>query len=211
MDGYLIVRQSDAHAWAEIWVAGKGWRRVDPTAAVAPSRIERGINAALPAGDPLPALIRLDVDLLLKLRYRWEAINNSWNQWVLGYNPQRQREALSRLGFRDPDWRSMSAALATLCGAALLIVTIWTLFQRRRLTPAQRLWQRFCQRLAAQGIVRAPWEGPFDFAGRIARERPELAPLARQAAGHYAELHYGMGGTENLLGLKACVAFRPPA
>ena len=211
VDGYLIVRQSDAHAWAEIWVAGKGWRRVDPTAAVAPSRIERGINAALPAGDPLPALIRLDVDLLLKLRYRWEAINNSWNQWVLGYNPQRQREALSRLGFRDPDWRSMSAALATLCGAALLIVTIWTLFQRRRLTPAQRLWQRFCQRLANQGIVRAPWEGPFDFAERIARERPELALLAHQAAGHYAELHYGMGGTENLLGLKACVAFRPPA
>ena len=62
IDGYLTVRQSDAHAWAEIWVEGQGWERVDPTAAVAPSRIEQGIEAALPAGDPLPALLRLDSD-----------------------------------------------------------------------------------------------------------------------------------------------------
>ena len=105
----------------------------------------------------------------------------------------------------------MSAALATLCAVALLCLTAWTLFQRQTLTPAQKLWRRFCKRLERRGIVRAPWEGPLDFAERIARERPELALLAHQAAGHYAELHYGMGGTENLLGLKACVAFRPPA
>ena len=205
VDGYLIVRQSDAHAWAEIWVDGKGWLRVDPTAAIAPARIELGINAALPADDPLPALVRLDVDLLLGLRYRWEAINNHWNQWVLGYSPQRQREALSRLGFHNPDWRSMSAALAALCGAALLLVTAWALFQRRRLTPAQRLWRRFCQRLARRGITRAPWEGPLDFTARAARECPDLAPLVRRAASHYAALHYGRGETENLTKLKACL------
>jgi transglutaminase-like putative cysteine protease len=98
VDGYLVVRQSDAHAWAEIWLAGEGWLRVDPTAAVAPSRIEQGIVAALPAGEPLPGIIRIDADWLRDLRNRWEAANNTWNQWVLGYNPQRQREVLSRLG-----------------------------------------------------------------------------------------------------------------
>ena len=126
VDGYLTVRQSDAHAWAEIWLADQGWVRVDPTAAVAPSRIEVGIEAALPAGDPLPALVRIDSELLRDLRNRWDAANNTWNQWVLGYNPQRQREVLSKLGLSEPDRRNMTAALATLCGIALLLVTWWT-------------------------------------------------------------------------------------
>ncbi len=204
VDGYLTVRQSDAHAWAEIWLAEKGWIRVDPTAAVAPSRIEQGIEAALPASDPLPALLRIDTDWLRDLRNRWEATNNAWNQWVLGYNPQRQREVLSRLGLNEPDWRNMTAALATLCGIALLIVTLWTLYQRKTATPAQRAWQGFCKRLKRLGIIRADWEGPLDFAARVARERPELGALTFEAAGHFADLHYGTGKPEQLQYLKEC-------
>jgi hypothetical protein len=83
------------------------------------------------AGRRAPAgIVRLDSDWLRQLRNRWEAANNSWNQWVLGYNPQRQREVLSRLGWRDPDWQSMTASLAILCGLALLLVTLWTLPRR---------------------------------------------------------------------------------
>jgi len=204
VDGYLTVRQSDAHAWAEIWLAGKGWVRVDPTAAVAPSRIAQGIGAALPAGDPLPALLRIDSDWLRDLRNRWEAANNAWNQWVLGYNPQRQREVLSRLGFSEPDWRNMSAALAILCGIALLIVTLWTLYQRSTATPAQRAWQGFCKRLRRLGMSRADWEGPLAFAERVARTRPELDALTREAAGHFADLHYGSGKPQQLQYLKDC-------
>ncbi|WP_294266131.1 DUF3488 and transglutaminase-like domain-containing protein [Propionivibrio sp.] len=204
VDGYLTVRQSDAHAWAEIWLDDQGWVRVDPTAAVAPSRIEVGIEAALPAGDPLPALVRIDSELLRDLRNRWDAANNTWNQWVLGYNPQRQREVLSRLGLNEPDWRNMTAALATLCGIALLLVTWWTLHQRTTTPPAQRAWQRFCKRLARLGIVRAAWEGPLDFASRVARERPELAALTSEAASHFADLHYGTGKAEQLQKLREC-------
>ena len=205
IDGYLTVRQSNAHAWAEIWLAGKGWIRVDPTAAVAPSRIERGIEAALPDGDPLPALLRIETDWLRDLRNRWEATNNAWNQWVLGYNPQRQREVLSRLGLNEPDWRNMTAALATLCGIALLVVTLWTLYQRKTATPAQRTWQSFCKRLKRLGITRADWEGPLDFAARVARERPELGALTMEAASHFADLHYGAGKPEQLQHLKECM------
>ncbi|OPZ15711.1 MAG: Protein-glutamine gamma-glutamyltransferase [candidate division BRC1 bacterium ADurb.BinA364] len=104
IDGFVVIRQSDAHAWAEVWLAGRGWTRIDPTAAVAPTRVESGIVAALPAGEPLPALIQLRSDWLRTLQFRWEAINNARNQYVLGYNPQRQREFLSRLGLSDPDW-----------------------------------------------------------------------------------------------------------
>ena len=204
VDGYLSVRQSDAHAWAEIWLAGKGWLRVDPTAAVAPSRIERGIAAALPADDPLPALLRLDADWLRELRNRWEATNNAWNQWVLGYNPQRQRELLSRFGFSEPDWRTMTAALATFGAIALLVVTLWTLYQRPTATPAQRAWLGFCKQLERRGVIRAEWEGPLDFAARVARECPELGALTGEAARHFAELHYGTGHTGQLQRLKDC-------
>lgn len=204
VDGFLTVRQSDAHAWAEIWLAGQGWVRVDPTAAVAPSRVEQGISAALAAGEPLPMLARIDIDWLLRIRNRWEAANNAWNQWVLGYNPQRQREVLSRLGFREPDWRSMTAALAVLCGAALLIITLWSLYQRKTLDPAQRAWRRYCTRLGAYGISRAEWEGPLEFAARVARERPDLAALTEEAAKHYADLRYGTGSKTQLRQLREC-------
>jgi hypothetical protein len=210
VDGYLVVRQSDAHAWAEIWLAGEGWRRVDPTAAVAPSRIAQGIVAALPAGEPLPGIIRLDADWLRDLRNRWEAANNTWNQWVLGYNPQRQREVLSRLGLNDPDWRSMAASLAVLCGLSLLLVGLWTLPRRRAADPVQRAWQRYCARLAQLGVRRAAWEGPLDFALRVAREKPELAALTRDAADCYAGLRYGHGDGEQLRRLQQCVQRLPP-
>lgn len=209
VDGYLTVRQSDAHAWAEIWIAGRGWQRVDPTAAVAPSRIELGIDAALPADEPLPALVRIDSDWLRALRNRFEAANNRWNQWVLGYNPQRQRELLSTFGVADPDWRRMSAALAVLGAIALAIVASATLRQRDRTTPAQRAWQRFCQRLARLGVVRQDWEGPHAFAARVAREKPPLAMLCREAADLYAQLHYGVGTSAQLQELKNCTRRLP--
>ena len=211
IDGYLTVRQSDAHAWAEIWLGEKGWVRVDPTGAVAPSRIDQGIEAALPAGDPLPALVRLDAGWLRDLRNRWEAANNAWNQWVLGYNPQRQREVLSRLGLGEPDWRDMTAALAAFSAVALVLVAVWTLYRRRAATPAQRAWQRFCRKLERLGIARAEWEGPLAFALRVARERQDLAALTREAAGHFADLHYGLGEPRQLQALRQCVRRLSPS
>ena len=209
LDGYLVVRQSDAHAWAEIWIAGKGWVRVDPTFAVAPSRIESGIANALPENEALPGLARrLDIDWLLRLRYRWEAFNNAWDEWVLGYNTLRQQELLSRLGFRQPDWQSMMTALTVLCGVVLLAVTLWALRRRRPLSPAQRLWQRYCRRLQALGIECTSWEGPLTLAERTARQLPQLAELTRRAAGCYAELRYGPDGEaqpEHLENLKHCL------
>jgi hypothetical protein len=149
-------------------------------------------------------LTRLDVNWLLGMRNRWEAANNAWNQWVLGYNPQRQRDVLSRLGFAEPDWRSMSAALAALCGAVLLIITLWSLHQRKALDPAQRAWRRYCLRLKAWGISGAEWEGPLEFSARVAQEQPALGALTQEAASHYAALRYGQGGRAQLAQLREC-------
>ena len=140
LDGYLVIRQSDAHAWAEVWLEGQGWVRVDPTASVSPTRIETGIADALPFGEPLPALVQWRADWLRTLRYRWEAVNNAWNQHILGYDPQRQRELLSRLGLPETDWRSLATVLGIACSLLVAAMTAWTLYQRPAIDPARRLW-----------------------------------------------------------------------
>lgn len=211
IDGYLTVRQSDAHAWAEIWLAGQGWRRIDPTAAVAPSRIEQGIAAALPDSEPLPPFVRLESDWLREARNRWEAANNRWNQWVLGYNPQRQKEVLSTFGLPNPGWQSMGGVLAGLCGTVLAILALWTRPRRRVDDPAQRLWKKYCAQLQRRGVSRAQWEGPTAFAQRVASEKPSLAALTHEAAGHYAALRYGQSDDQQLRLLEQCLRRLPPS
>ena len=207
VDGYLIVRQSDAHAWAEVWLEGRGWVRVDPTAAVAPNRIESGLASAVPAGEPLPFLVRADLSWLRQIRFRWEAVTNTWNQWVLGYDPQRQREVLSRLGLREPDWRAMTAIMAALCGVLLLGLTAWVLFKRVRLDPTLRAWNRLSRKLARIGLARRGWEGPADYARRVAQACPELTQTVAAIAALYIDLRYGrLSGAEPCRRLRGMVA-----
>ena len=91
----------------------------------------------------MPIVVRLDADWLLQLRNRWEAANNTWNQWVLGYNPQRQREVLSLLGLAHSDGENMTASPAILCAAVLLAITLWTRRRRRAADPVLRVWQEY--------------------------------------------------------------------
>ncbi len=191
VDGYLIVRQSDAHAWAEIWLAGQGWTRVDPTAAVSPARIETGIVGAVPSGDPLPGFIQIDTNWIRSLRHRWEAFNNGWNQWVLGYNSDRQRELLSRLGFTQIDWRTLGILLISACTLVLLVVSAWTLYRRPRVDPALRLWRRALQRLHQRGIACHEWEAPLALAKRVRQEKPEIGAAITSVAASYCAVRYG--------------------
>ncbi len=210
IDGYFEIRQSDAHAWAEVWLAGSGWTRVDPTAASFPKRIDEDLAAALPAGDRLPLLMRADWAWLRGLRQRWDALANHWNQWVLGYNPQRQRDLLSRLGMASPDWRSMTVALTALSAAVSLGLAGWALYRRRRVDPAQAQWLRATARLARRGLPRRPWEGPRHYADRVAAARPEFAAPIREIAELYGGVRYGHGDPRAIDILRSRVAaFRP--
>ncbi len=190
VDGYLVVRQYDAHAWTEAWIAGRGWVRIDPTAISAPSRINSNFAAAVPAGEQLPFLARSDLAWLRELRYRLDAITNGWNQRVLGYNPQRQRDLLADLGLNEPDWRSMTAVLSVLCGGVMLGLTGWILRNRLRVDPALAAWRRFTTRLARRGIAWQPWEGPLAFAERAAGQTPIHAEEIRKIAALYVRLRY---------------------
>ncbi len=210
VDGYLTVRQSDAHAWAEVWLQGRGWTRIDPTAASFPKRIEFNLAAAVPATDPLPFLMRADLAWLRELRFRWDAVANTWNQRILGYNPQRQRDLLASLGMRSPDWRQMTTALVLLCTPLLIGLTFWALRQRRRIDPAQALWLRATNRLARRNLPRRPWEGPQDYAQRVAAVRPELSAAIREIADLYGRIRYGKVERTLLDSLRKRIAsFRP--
>lgn len=211
VDGYLVVRQYDAHAWTEIWLEGRGWVRIDPTAISAPRRINGNLVAAVPAGEPLPFLARTDLAWLRELRNRLDAVANGWNQWVLGYTPQRQREFLQGLGLEAPDWQTMTAVLTVLSGLVLLILTAWILYQRKDIDPARRVWLRFARRMAAIGVVWQPWEGPRDFATRAVQLKPQLAPRITEIARAYEALRYGPAPTpQALTRFKQLVAaFRP--
>ena len=191
VDGYMIVRQSDAHAWAEVWIAEEGWVRVDPTAAAVPVRVESGLAAAVPIGDPLPFLVRADLSWLRALRFNWEALANYWNQWVVGYNVDRQRELLSRLGMPSPSWERMAMTLFWLVGLLVACFSLWMLRRAREQDPVLRAWRRFCRKLARHGTERRRAEGPRAVAARAAAELPHVAAEVAQISDLYVSLRYG--------------------
>lgn len=191
VDGYMIVRQSDAHAWVEVWLKDRGWVRVDPTAAASPVRVESGVAAAVPETDPLPLMARTSMMWLIEVRYNWEALANKWNQLVLGYNPERQREFLSRVGMREPNWENMALTLFWGVGGLLALLAAWLLRRMRSTDPVQKLWLRFCTRLAKKGSARAAHEGPADFVARSAARHPAQAERIRAIGARYIELRYG--------------------
>jgi protein-glutamine gamma-glutamyltransferase len=191
VDDYMVIRDSDAHAWAEVWLAGRGWVRVDPTAAAVPARVERGIAGAMPQGSQLPLMIRETFGWLRSLRNSWEALANQWNQWVLGYNPDRQREMLSWLGMEHPSWQSMAMLLFWSIAGVILATGLWLVFRMRRESAVQRAWLRFCAKLGRAGLERAASEGPMHYATRVARRLPQRADAVRAIAQLYVDLRYG--------------------
>lgn len=191
VDGNLVVRQSDAHAWNEVWLTGSGWVRVDPTALAAPQRIDDGLAAALAEFDGLPLMLRADMEWLRALRYQWEAVSNAWNQRVLGYDTERQRALLARIGFERVDATTLAVILSLATAALFGVLYLWAIRQRRAQDPLERQWARFCTRMARQGLGREPWEGPLDYADRLARARPGQADALRTICASYASLRYG--------------------
>ena len=188
--GYMIVRQSDAHAWAEALIDGQ-WQRFDPTAAVSPSRIEIGLGGALPAGERVPFLARLDASWLKSLELTWDAINHDWRRNVVGFNYERQRSLWRdwRLDGFLP-WQIVAMAAAAVFAWAGLLAA-WLLFRRRRQERALVLWDDLCRRLARAGLPRHGYEGPVAFAQRAAQRWPQFAIAFAAIGQSFSTLRYG--------------------
>jgi len=202
---YMIVRQSDAHAWTEVWLHPDGWVRVDPTAFIAPERIELGADAlrrleAQGAGIGLLSINEarkmiapgLGRRLWSELSMRWDNINNSWNKWVMAYGPSAQLELLRLVGFRNPDWINVVAGMVLSIMVLMLITAIVLMLRsRQKVDPAARLYQRFCKKLQKAGFERDPSEGPADYARRIIRAREDLREEVNRITQTYITLRYG--------------------
>ena len=208
---YMIVRQSDAHAWAEALLDG-AWQRFDPTAAVAPSRIEHGLAAALPQGEPVPYLARLDMTWLKSLRLHWDAINYQWQRGVVGFNVERQRDLLRDLGLdigRPWELVVLAAVALSAWGAALLG---FARLRTMHADPAVALWSRACRRLARAGLRRRPDEGPLEYTERAALRWPQCSAMLRRIGETYALLRYGPESKDRaglVVALRAGVASLP--
>ena len=191
LDGdYMIVRQSDAHAWAEALLDGQ-WERFDPTAAVAPSRVEQGLGAALPAGEPVPYLARMEMTWLKSLRLHWDALNYQWQRGVVGFNIQRQRDLLREFGLDNARPVQLVVTVIGMAFAWSLLVLGFSRLRGTQVDPELALWSRACRRMARAGLVRRPDEGPLDFSERAATRWPQRSAAIRSIGALYARLRYG--------------------
>lgn len=146
--------------------------------------------------------------MLRNLRYRWEALNNAWNQQILGYDAQSQRELLSRLGLSDTGWQNLAILLAAGCSLALAALTAWTMYNRPERDPAMRLWHKALRHLARRQVNWAPWETPLAIARRVHLEQPALGEAFDRVVEAYLQTRYA-GASDNLKTLRAAVARLP--
>jgi transglutaminase-like putative cysteine protease len=210
---YWIVRQSDAHAWVEIWVEGGGWQRVDPTAAIDPRRIDRSLQDQRAAAAGTDGDLRAQLPWLTDLRLRVDALRQAWHDRLLRYNQDSQQALLARLNVPNPDPEKLVLVLAGALGLALAWLT-WQVRRELGQRPRDALargYDRLCARLGALGLPRHPNEGAEAYALRVGAARPDLAAETAALCRRYNELRYGRpGAAQDIPGFIAAVrAFRP--
>lgn len=221
---YMVVRQSDAHAWAEVWLHNEGWVRVDPTAAVAPERIELGAQAiqqlsakgvsigqlSMSAAKRLlaPSWLR---QLWQHLAWRWDAVNSKWNIWVMEYGRVAQFELLKKIGINTPNWFNAVMTMATGITLCLLLMSALWMHRRQKRDPVAKVYHKFCNKLEKAGLQRAPTEGPLDFSRRSIHKRADLRDPILHITAAYIELRYGCFSLTRLNHFRQQVtAFRVP-
>lgn len=205
LGNYLLVRQSDAHAWVELWLSGQGWVRFDPTAAVRPERINLG--AAVASGpDWSPR------DWLRDWRNRWDVVNRWWNQGVIGFDALRQRGLLTPFGIREVDSAMLAALLVAAGGLSAGLGLAWALRRRGKRDRLRECMRQIERRLARAGVERRRGEGPQHYLQRAARALPTQRRKIETLMANYLEASYAQDipAPESLLALRRELRdFRP--
>ena len=190
MGDYMIVRQSDAHAWTEVWMEGVGWYRVDPTAAVAPERIDSGMSGSLLDGTAAAWGLSAPSEFLHQLTLSWDALNAKWNDWVLGYGPENQDKVMEWLGMDDPDWQKKILTLLGIVIGLILLISLLLAYRYRapRSDRAAILYRKFVKKT---GILLDQGETPVSFAGRARSESSLPSDTIDTITSAYLAARYG--------------------
>jgi transglutaminase-like putative cysteine protease len=206
LGGFVLVRQSDTHAWCEVWLPDGGWTRTDPTSAIVPGRATLGLNSFLErraaSGESETGQSRFVARLtqsatFTKIRLAWEALNYEWDTRVLGFDADVQDSFLASLGIADREPFLLITETLVLAAALLAIYAGWMYLRTRpRVDRVQELYERFCRRVAGLGVRRNPWEGPSDFSSRAARLLPDESERIRQISNAYITLRYSPQSVE---------------
>ncbi len=185
------MRQSDAHAWAEVWLQGQGWVRVDPTAAVSPLRIEQGLEESLQGDDRKLMSSWFGGTLFSRIQLRLDAMSYSWHQWVLGYDSDRQSGLFRSLFGGTEAWR-IGGIFVALISVFLLVYFVFLTWKgvREYQYPEQALYAKFKRKMLKMGYVPLPGETPLDFADRVTAEASEAAPQIQRIVKLYSDIAY---------------------
>jgi transglutaminase-like putative cysteine protease len=209
---YVIVRQSDAHAWVEVWLEGIGWRRVDPTEAIAPERISSGLASYLQsratAGEESASggsAVALGWrEMMREAQLAWDSVNHYWELRVLNFDEESQRSFFELIGFAKASWLEVLTWTGVVIMLLLAVIAFWLRRPtRRRGDPASRAWSEFCRRLARAGVPRLPAEGPIAFGERAASSFGVQGDAIRSIAQLYAEVRYAAAAPDSQLLLRA--------
>jgi protein-glutamine gamma-glutamyltransferase len=190
--GYVLVRQSEAHAWTEVWLDGQGWTRVDPTAVVAPERLQRSIFDLLSDSLPASSVIMYRSAWFRRVAQWWDGANQWWQNNVIEFDLRAQFNLLQKLGIELPQWQHLGWAFAI----GLMSWIAWVALSLRRSVPRvrpdriARAWLAATRKLA-RVVPRAATEGPLEYARRVAKARPDLAAPVAALAANYARLRFG--------------------
>ncbi len=195
----IVVRQSDAHAWVEIWQAESGWNRVDPTVAIAPDRIQFPIdfNTSINSEGSVLFSIGNFRGLAIELEWFKDSIKAAWNRWFTAFDQDTQKQLLKFLGLDQLDTRLLS--IGSFIGAlGLLTMLSLVLFYRDRVKPDMvvQIYRKFCRKMQKAGLSRHPSEGPVDFSNRAERDFPHLKNQICRITQQFIDLRYGTSGVE---------------
>jgi len=193
LNNIMTVRNTDAHAWSEVWIKHRGWVRIDPTAVIAPQRIEKNLNAALDSSEILPFYMQFDSPLIKNALFYWDVVDSQWDQWVIGYNEKSQQRFLDQFFNKQINMSEIFFLMMVCFMLMLLILSIIIMkpWNKPTLDPAVTIYNSFCRKLASKGVLREYHEGPRDYAQRAISSLPENKQAILLITKLYISIRYG--------------------
>lgn len=199
-NGYMIVRQSDAHAWAEAYIDNK-WQRFDPTAAVAPERVEAGAAEALGDDASLSFVKKIEIPVLSSFAataaLKWDAINFAWQRIVIGFDSDKQDALWKKFGIEKPQgWMIVVLLIASALLWAMIILKPFSSRSVEKLSPCNKSWRKLTIKLQQHGLAGIKGETPADYIERACKKWPQHRTLLQSVMQSYNEGVYSVAGSD---------------